>query len=156
MGMEVEAVVAAPVEGYRSGLGAAARQDFGSPIDRTDVAVVEVSEPDGSYYVTRGWMKMDTTQFDQAVKRYGSERADDLYRVMFAEYKRLALINTGSYKLDDVRYYAVNAARQFGLRFEEIQGSTDLSRKLLHEPWSSEEFVIREPGSTTELTDFLG
>ena len=116
----------------------------------------EAGQNPGSYYLTRGWMKMDTTQFHQIVERYGSERADALYRVMFAEYKRLVLINTGSYELDDVRYYAANMAREFGLRLEEIRGSTDLLRKLLHGPWSSEEFVICEPGGTTELTDFLG
>ena len=110
----------------------------------------------GSYYLTRGWMKMDTTQFHQIVQRYGSERAEALYRVMFADYKRLALIDTGSYELDDVRYYAANMAREFGLRLEEIRGSTNLLRKLIYGPWASGEFVICEPEGTTELTDFLG
>jgi hypothetical protein len=110
----------------------------------------------GSYYVTRGWMKMDTTQFHQVANRYGDEQAEALYRVMFAEYKRLALIDTGSYELDDVRRYALETASRFGLRFEEIRGSNHLLERLIRGPWSSDEFVVCEPGGKTELTDFLG
>jgi hypothetical protein len=116
----------------------------------------QAAQSPGSYYVTRGWMKMDTTQFHQIENRYGTERAEDLYNVMFAEYKRLALIDTGSYELNDVREWAWNMATRFGMRFEEIRGSANLLEKLIKGPWSPEEFVICEPGGTTELTDFLG
>ena len=105
----------------------------------------------------QGMDDMDTTQFDQVVQRYGSERADGLYRVMFAEYERLALINTGSCATSTT-CATTPSTRPGSLgcvsrRFEEAR---TFFASCSHGPWSSGEFVICEPGSRTELTDLPG
>lgn len=46
--------------------------------------------------------------------------------MMLNHYTRLALLNTGQYELDRYREYARRMAEQFGLRYEEIHGSTAL------------------------------
>ena len=57
---------------------------------------------------------------------------------MMANYKRLALINTGQYEIERYRDYARRTAERFGLRYEEIPGATTLVEKLLFGPWDDE------------------
>jgi len=73
--------------------------------------------------------------------------------LMLKNYKRLAFINTGQYEIDRYRDYARNTAEEFSLRFEEIEGSPALVRKMVNGPWD-DEFVVVEPGQTVRYTDF--
>jgi len=113
------------------------------------------TEP-GTYYLTKGWIEVGDTPFSEyqeAVQRFGAERAERLYRAMMANYRRLALINTGQYEIDKYRAYARRTAERFGLRYEEVQGSDALVRRLLFGPWDGE-FVVLEPGEAFALEHF--
>ena len=113
------------------------------------------SEP-GTYYLTKGWIEVGDSPFseyDNTVKRYGVEKARRLMGKMLNNYTRLALINTGQYKLDRYRKYCRRAAKRFDLRYEEIPGSNALIKKLLHGPWD-DEFVVARPGETIKYLDF--
>ena len=88
------------------------------------------------------------------MERYGKERAERLFKLMMANYKRLALINTGQYELEKYREYAQRIAEQFGLRYEEIEGSDTLAKKSLFGPWD-DDFVVIEPGETFTLQQFF-
>jgi hypothetical protein len=115
------------------------------------------AEP-GTYYLTKGWIEVGDTPFseyERTTQRYGKVRAERLFKLMLANYKRLALINTGQYELENYRDYARRTAERFGLRYEEIEGSDTLVRKMLFGPWDSE-FVVIEPGETFNLKQFLG
>jgi hypothetical protein len=68
-------------------------------------------------------------------------------------YTRLALINTGNYQIEKYRSYAHHVADFFGMRFEEIPGSTALLKKLVQGKWNNE-FVVVEPGRKVELGMF--
>jgi hypothetical protein len=114
------------------------------------------AEP-GTYYLTKGWIEVGDTPFseyDRSVQRYGKERAERIFKLMMGNYRRLALINTGQYELEKYREYARNTAEKFGLRYEEIEGSDTLVRKMLFGPWD-DEFVTLEPGRTFKLDQFL-
>jgi hypothetical protein len=114
------------------------------------------SEP-GTYYLTKGWIEagdMPFAEYDRLVEKYGQEKAIYLLKLMLANYKRLALINTGQYAIDRYREYARSMAEQFDLRYEEIDGSDALVKKLVHGPWD-EDFVILQPGETFRLEQFL-
>jgi hypothetical protein len=111
----------------------------------------------GTYYLTKGWIEVGDTPFsehERTVERYGKERAERLYEMMMGNYKRLALINTGQYEMDRYREYTRRTAEQFGLRYEEIEGSDTLVRQMLFGPWN-DEFVVIEPGETFTLRQFL-
>jgi hypothetical protein len=111
----------------------------------------------GTYYLTKGWIEVGDTPFsehERYTQRYGKERAEYIYKLMMGNYKRLALINTGQYELERYRQYAQKTAEQFGLRFEEIEGSDSLLRKMLFGPWD-DEFVVIEPGETFNLQHFF-
>ncbi len=113
------------------------------------------AEP-GTYYLTKGWVEVGDTpfsDFDRMVQRYGPERARRIIRIMLANYKRLALINTGLYEMDRYRDYARQVAERFDLRYEELQGSTALVQKMVNGPWD-DEFVVAQPGEALRYEAF--
>ena len=113
------------------------------------------AEP-GTYYLTKGWIEAGDgpfEEYDGLVERYGQEKAEWLMEKMLKNYTRLALINTGQYELERYRDYGRNTAARFGLRYEEIPGSTALVAKMLNGPWD-DDFVIVHPGETITFMDF--
>jgi hypothetical protein len=111
----------------------------------------------GTYYLTKGWIEVGDTPFseyERHVQRFGEERARYIYQVMMGNYKRLALINTGQDALEKYRQYARDTAGKFGLRYEELEGSQNLVRKMLLGPWD-EDFVVLQPGEEFTLAQFL-
>jgi len=114
------------------------------------------AEP-GTYYLTKGWIEVGDTPFsdyERTVQRYGKEKAERIYKLLMGNYKRLALINSGQYELEKYREYTKRTAEKFGLRYEEIEGSDALVRKMLLGPWD-EEFVVIEPGETFSCEQFF-
>lgn len=115
------------------------------------------SEP-GTYYLTKGWIEVGDTPFSEheyTVEKYGEEKADRIFKMMMGNYTRLALINTGQYEIEKYRNYTRETADKFNLRYEEIDGSDALVKKMLFGPWD-EEFVVIQPGETYRLDQFFG
>ena len=113
------------------------------------------AEP-GTYYLTKGWIEAGDSPFDEydsLVEQYGEQKARWLMGQVLKNYTRLALINTGQYELEHYRDYSQHAAERFGLRYEEISGSSALIKKMLHGPWD-DEFVVARPGETISYLDF--
>ena len=123
------------------------------------------AEP-GTYYVTKGWLKVGDTPFDEyesLAARYGPAKAEWVIREMIKHYTRLALIATGGAadKMDpdgdDMEGYREKVramAERWGLRFEEIPGSDALVRKMLFGPWD-DEFVVVPPGESIRYEHFF-
>jgi len=86
--------------------------------------------------------------------KYGEEKAHWLEKQIIQHYTRLALINTGNYKMGKYRRYAKTVARLFDLTFEEIPGSNTLINRLIEGDWA-EDFVIIEPGGKVGYDMFL-
>jgi len=110
----------------------------------------------GTYYLTKGWIVAGDTPFEEhklLVKKYGSEKAERMTKLLLKNYTRLAFINTGQYEIDKYRAYSKKTARDFGLRFEEIEGSASLVTKMLFGPWD-DEFVVVPPGETVTYQQF--
>ena len=114
------------------------------------------AEP-GTYYLTKGWIEVGDTPFseyDRLVERYGATRAERLIRLSIKHYTRLALIDTGRGDMSSYRDFTRALAHRWDLRFEEIQGSNQLVRKMLFGPWD-DDFVVISPGETIRLEHFL-
>ncbi len=114
------------------------------------------AEP-GTYYLTKGWIEVGDSPFaeyDRMLERYGRERAERIIHSMLANYKRLALINTGQYEMERYCAYARRTAERFGLRYEEIEGSNDLVKKMIYGPWD-DDFVVISPGGVIEYEHFF-
>jgi hypothetical protein len=115
------------------------------------------TEP-GTYYLTKGWIEAGDSPFgeyDSLVEQYGEKKARWLMGRVLKNYTRLALINTGQYELERYRDYSRHTAERFGLRYEEIPGSSALIKKMLYGPWD-DEFVVARPGETISYLDFKG
>ena len=113
------------------------------------------AEP-GTYYLTKGWIEAGDSPFDEydsLLERYGEEKAQWFMDQILKNYTRLALINTGQYRLGAYQDYSRRTAERFGLRYEEISGSNKLIKKMLHGPRDGE-FVVAHPGETISFLDF--
>ena len=75
-------------------------------------------------------------------------------KVMLANYKRVVLITTGNYLLDEFRAAARSMADTLELDYEEIPGSNRMLRAMLDGSWDSE-YIIVEPGEETSLAMFI-
>lgn len=116
----------------------------------------QTSQEPGTYYLTKGWIEVSDTPFEtykRLIERYGQARAERMIKLMLKHYTRLAYIDTGQQDQERYRDYAQRAAEQFGLRYEEIDGSDALVRKLLFGPWD-DDFVVIQPGQTISYADF--
>jgi hypothetical protein len=123
---------------------------------RSEYQIQSRAEP-GSYYLTKGWIEVGDTPFgeyDRMLIRYGKDRADRILKIMLANYKRLALIDTGQYDLERYREFSKRTAERFGLRYEEIQGSNALVKKMIFGPWD-DEFVVVQPGEAIRYEHFF-
>lgn len=111
----------------------------------------------GTYYLTKGWIEVGDSPFDEykrLVDKFGEARAERMAGLMLKNYTRLGFINTGQYQIEHYRDLARQTAEKFNLRFEEIDGSPTLVKKLVFGSWE-EEFVVVEPGQTVQYTDFV-
>ncbi|MCB2179934.1 DUF1638 domain-containing protein [bacterium] len=116
----------------------------------------QTSAEPGTYYLTKGWIEVGDTPFEEhklIVEKYGEEKAARMTRLLLKNYTRLGFINTGQYEIERYREYAQHTANAFDLRFEEIEGSPSLIRKLVYGPWD-DEFVVAPPGDAISYTDF--
>jgi len=110
----------------------------------------------GTYYLTKGWIEFGDTPFseyDILVKHYGEQIAQRITNQLLKNYARLAFINTGNDELEHYRERARSMADRFSLRYEEIQGSNAIIKKMLYGPWD-DEFIIIPPGKTVSFFDF--
>jgi hypothetical protein len=111
----------------------------------------------GTYYLTKGWIEVGDNLFEQhkmMVEKIGEEKAQRITQLMLKNYKRLGFINTGQLEIERYRTYARDKAKEFGLRFEEIEGSSALVKKMIHGPWNGE-FLVVLPGQTIRYQDFV-
>ncbi|MBK5093509.1 MAG: DUF1638 domain-containing protein [Actinobacteria bacterium] len=116
-----------------------------------------LAEEPGTYYLTKGWVEAaDSTisELSRLVERYGEKKAFLVARLMLVNYKRVALINTGNYRMKQYRDFARGMAEIFDLRFEEIPGSNRLLLKMLQAEWDGE-FLVIDPGGEVKLSDFM-
>ncbi len=114
-------------------------------------------EEPGTYFLTKGWIEaaeLPMHDYQRLVERYGEERAMRVTRTALANYRRVVLINTGNYRLDEFRGTARSLAETLELDYEEIPGSNRMLRALLDGDWDSE-YVIVEPGEEITLDMFL-
>jgi hypothetical protein len=111
----------------------------------------------GTYYLTKGWIEAGDTPFQEyyrLVEKYGEAKAKYMIQLMLKNYTRLGFINTGQYEIERYRDYARRTAEQFNLRFEEIDGSPALVKKMVFGPWD-DQFLVVQPGQTVQYTDFV-
>ena len=111
-----------------------------------------------SYFLTECWLKSEGNIWDEykrAIKRYGPQRADAIFHVMFAHYKRVTLIDTGCYDLVKTKEMAAEIARTFSLDLNVLPGTLSYLEDLLTGNWNPDRFLIVPPQSTISSEDLI-
>lgn len=110
----------------------------------------------GTYYLSKGWIEVGGTPFDEhqkLIERHGEEKASRMMNLMFKDYKRLALIITGKDDMEKYRTYTREKARYYNLQYDEIKGSNALIKKMLSGE-IDDDFVVIERGGQIKYADF--
>ena len=92
--------------------------------------------------------------YEEYVQKYGQENADYLMEVMGGwrrHYRRAAFIAMGVGTDEQAAAAARQEAEANGWRFDAIQGSTVLLRKLIHGQWD-QDFLVVPPGQAVRVT----
>lgn len=113
----------------------------------------EVSEGEGTYFLTKGWLDFEKNiwaEYKDTVKKYGKSKADRIYKIILKHYKRLGVIETNSFNLEDFLEKTRIVAEDLNLKQEIITGTLRYIKKLLTGPWD-EEFVLIKPNETITL-----
>jgi len=122
----------------------------------------------GTYYISPGWYEakspVDTPDrryawmgdtkvyFDELVQRYGLRHAEATFAFLNSwrsNYQRAAFIDTGGGTHPEAEAYAKKLADQNRWRFEKIEGSTRMLRRLFSEIDTTEEILVVPPGHIT-------
>jgi methylenetetrahydrofolate reductase (NADPH) len=107
-----------------------------------------LKEP-GTYWLSQGWIEHSEDPYKEYLRcldKYGEETALWVAGEMMKGYTRLALIDTGTCPISDLRDYARTFASFFNLEYMEMKGSDSLFRSLISRELNGHHFVVVEPG----------
>lgn len=115
-----------------------------------------LKEEPGTYFLSKGWIESGINiveEFKQMEAKYGKKNAEMVKEMMFKNYTRLALISTGQGHQKPFQNFARRAAEDLSLRYEQIQGTDSLLRKMANGPWDGD-FVVVPPGQKIKMEYF--
>jgi hypothetical protein len=118
--------------------------------------LARLAEAPGTYYLTKGWVEAQRetiAEYARLVEKYGEERARKVAEVMYKNYTRIVLIDTGNYHMDEYRDFARAMADFLDLDFVEIPGSNRMLEMMLAGEWEPE-FLVVGPGTEVEPAPF--
>lgn len=107
----------------------------------------DISQEMGTYFLTKGWLNYETNiwvEYQDAIKRYGKTKADRIFKIMLQHYKRLGIVETGAYDLDEFLEKTRLIAGDLKLEHQVIPGDLSYLKKLLTGPWD-EGFIVIKP-----------
>lgn len=110
-----------------------------------------------AYFLTRGWIESPggiMVDYSNALKRYGEEKTERMFRLMLKQYNKLVVIDTGAYNVVDYIKEAQELARISDLDLVVEKGSIGLLKKLLTGPYD-DRFCIIKKGQEVNLDDVL-
>ncbi|HWR05565.1 DUF1638 domain-containing protein [Sporomusa sp.] len=122
----------------------------------------EVQRTMPTYFFSSGWLasweQMERTTFEEyerTIKRYGKEKADKILRITFKHYKRVGVIDTGEFPLDELMAKAQVHADFLNLKCEAIPGTLGYLKKFLTGPWDND-FIVIDSGETIVMEQLFG
>ena len=90
------------------------------------------------------------------IPKYGEEKAARLERMILANYTRVAVIDTGTYDVEQFRDYLETAAAFYGLPIEYLPGSLRLLEKLVERAGMTTSSSWSSPGACLDERPVLG
>ncbi|SHJ81037.1 Protein of unknown function [Geosporobacter subterraneus DSM 17957] len=117
-----------------------------------------ISDEMGTYFLTHGWLQYEKniwSEYQEAIHRYGKSRADKIYKVLLQHYKRLGVIETGAYPIEEFLEKTHVIAEDLKLCHQVIPGTLQYIKKLLTGPWD-EDFITIQPSETVTFAHIYG
>ena len=117
----------------------------------------EVARDAHSYYLTKGWFCHPGIigSTDDWVKQHSTEEAKRMWRLVFAGYERVSLIDTGAYDVAEWLPHAMARAAEWELQHSVVPGSVDALERLFAGEWGDEDVIVLEPGQPMGLEYLL-
>lgn len=112
-----------------------------------------ISQEMGTYFLTKGWLAYEKNiwvEYQETVNRHGKTKADRVYKIMLQHYKRLGIIETGAYDLDEFLEKGKLIAQELNLIPQILPGTLSYLKQLLTGPWD-DGFIEILPGETIGL-----
>ncbi len=112
----------------------------------------------GTFYLTKGWIERGSDavkDYEKMCARYGDRKAKLVTRETYKHYKRVALIDNGSYTASDYLAYAEALASFINAdSLEILPGSLTMFYKMVHGDWD-DSFRILERFTTVMPDDYI-
>ncbi len=112
----------------------------------------------GTFYLSGGWLEGEhslLTDYERVAKKHGSQKALQAFRTIFDSYNRILYIRTGHPRERETVTKSRELAKLLQLKFEAIDGSPDLFKKIVNGPWDDRDFINLQPGETIREEIFL-
>lgn len=112
-----------------------------------------------SIFTSHGWLntrKNTMTDFSRSVKRYGEERAQQIFKMMYKNYKNVVYMKLEDEISPENRQKAEEMAQRLGLELLYRDGSLDFYRELFDRSGSSDRICVLEPGNAVSMDIFMG
>ncbi|MBF7096379.1 DUF1638 domain-containing protein [Alkalibacter mobilis] len=120
----------------------------------------EISREKPTYYLSKGWIdsyneveKTMMGDLDALEARYGKERAMRIFRMTYRNYRRIGLIDTGTFDMAELHDGAREQSELMELPIEEVPGTMSYMEKFVKGPWDDKDFIILEKGQELKLED---
>ena len=97
--------------------------------------------------------KIGNYETDKKHTKKRKKQAEKVQRAMLKNYTRLAYIDMGHDDQETYYDFARKSAQQLNLRYDEIKGTTELLKKMIHGPHENG-FVMCPPGTAVRHEDF--
>ena len=110
-------------------------------------------------FLTKGFIegeegKLHLVEYPAYKERYGEEKARIYMSMILKEYRRVMLLDSGSYDLEEYRRIASSFAEEFDLHYLEEKGSDTLFRRMIEGDWN-DDFLRFPPGEAITQESFF-
>jgi len=112
----------------------------------------------GMYFMTEGWLRGERTiwhEYQYTLEKYGQETCDEIFDMLFGNYKSLIMLDTGCYDLSSIMGEVKEIASTLKLDYSVMTATTEYIKRLLTGPWDDDSFLIVPPHSVIKDSDLL-
>ena len=107
-------------------------------------------EEGGTYFMTKGWIDGERNlmvEYNYAIEKYGEEDGQEIFDMMFGNYRQIGILDTGCYEMPPVEKEAEYMATTLNLGWKIFPASNQYIKELLTGPWPEDKFVHIAPGT---------
>ena len=110
----------------------------------------------GTYFMTKGWLDGERNmyvEYKYTIDKYGEEMGEEIFDMMFGNYKRIGILDTKCYDMQPVEAETSRIAKLLKLEWEVFEASAAYLQKLVSGSWDPKLFLDIAPGTVLQLSD---